>query len=120
MKIQKLTLEILLKIYEQNGGSVSWDEVKKLIKAYLKPEQRPKKAKAQPRQSVQKKKKMRKEPRSVRSTAPRPAKSNGGLIAAGIIVIIILILVIVGFLVMVSGNNQDEALNDNIEDIWST
>ncbi|GGD50442.1 hypothetical protein GCM10011361_16380 [Muriicola marianensis] len=31
-KIQKLTLETLLKLYEQNGGDVNWKEVNKIIK----------------------------------------------------------------------------------------
>ena len=32
LKIQKLTLETMLKLYEQNGGEIDWGEVSKLIK----------------------------------------------------------------------------------------
>ena len=31
VKLQKLTLQTMLKIYEQNGGDVDWDEVNKTI-----------------------------------------------------------------------------------------
>ncbi|MCK9639982.1 MAG: hypothetical protein M0R39_08745 [Prolixibacteraceae bacterium] len=32
VKIQQAMLEATLKIYEQNGGKVNWDEVNKVIK----------------------------------------------------------------------------------------
>lgn len=31
IKLQKVTLETMLKIYEQNGGEVDWKEANKLI-----------------------------------------------------------------------------------------
>jgi len=31
VKLQQLTLETLLKIYEQNGGAVDWPEVNKIL-----------------------------------------------------------------------------------------
>jgi hypothetical protein len=32
VKLQQLTLETMLKIYEQNGGYINWPEINKLIK----------------------------------------------------------------------------------------
>lgn len=31
LKIQKITLQTMLKLYEQNGGDVDWEEVNKTI-----------------------------------------------------------------------------------------
>ena len=32
VRIQKITLETMLKLYEQNGGNVDWDEANRIIK----------------------------------------------------------------------------------------